>query len=71
MIVYMINDTYIIMVSKSRLESQGTLMSPNNFLFLGNFGYITYGIRAEGYNTWTSGQGQIILSFYFLLKKKN
>jgi hypothetical protein len=42
-------------------------MSPNkkkNF-FLGNLGYITYGIRAEGYNTWTSGQGQIILSFFF------
>jgi hypothetical protein len=57
-------------MSQTMLEIQGTLMSPNKQKnYLENLGYITYGIKDEGYNTWTSGQDQIILILLFLLKK--
>jgi hypothetical protein len=35
-----------------------------------NLGYITYGIRVEGYNTWTSKQGQISLVHFISVKRK-
>jgi hypothetical protein len=42
---------------QTMLEIQGTLMSPSKQKdYLENLGYITYGIKDEGYNTWTSGQ---------------
>jgi hypothetical protein len=44
-------------MSQTMLEIQGTLMSPNKQKkYLEKLGYITYGIKDEGYNTWTSGQ---------------
>ena len=40
---------------KTNIEDERRINVPNNFIFfnLVKLGYITYGIIAEGYNTWT------------------